>query len=180
MRAIGRRVTLSVVMIFVTLGGVVAGTTAASTQGRLLSWNSMMATMAAFRGVAPRARLPEYGRGFHAGRGEGEEDADEDDQVMMEEERRGSRPTAHLLGEAGQRSWRGHAGQLAGQQHGGSKHPASVGSNPDHAHRSSRRPDRLAANRQSPPCVSALFQLSSPSNAGPVVCLSRDFGHSCN
>lgn len=82
MRAIGRSVTLSVVMIFVAVGVVMAGTTAASAQD---SYSRGFDN--GYNGSFPAGHYPsmssEYGRGFHAGRSEAEEDADEDDQVMM-------------------------------------------------------------------------------------------------
>jgi hypothetical protein len=80
MRAIARSLALSV--LIVTLGGVMAGTTTASAQD---SYSRGFDN--GYSGSFPAGHNPsmssEYGRGFHAGRSEAEEDADEDDQVMM-------------------------------------------------------------------------------------------------
>lgn len=78
----GQKVTLSVGIIFVLLGGVVTGATAANAQD---SYSRGFDD--GYNGSFPAGHYPsvstEYGRGFHAGRSEAEEDADEDDQVMM-------------------------------------------------------------------------------------------------
>jgi hypothetical protein len=81
----GQKVTLSVGIIFVLLGGVITGATAANAQD-----SYSRGFYNGYNGSFPRGNHPsmstEYGRGFHAGRSEAEEDADEDDQVMMGKE----------------------------------------------------------------------------------------------
>jgi hypothetical protein len=78
----GQKITLSVGLIFVLLGGVSAGATAANAQEDDSSRGYFDGLNTGIPQAGPHTSR-EYERGFELGRREFEENADEDDQVMM-------------------------------------------------------------------------------------------------